>query len=392
MSLPSTSGNPMQQFDHIILGAGCAGLSLAVRMAAEPRLGQQKILVIDKAPKAGNDRTWCFWEKQPGYFEHLVHHSWQQLWVKHPQGALPLQLDGYAYKMIRSIDFYKHGMQQLAAAPNVQLHYGNVQSVDAANGIITTGGGTFKATHIFSSVLLQEPVMQPDEFYLLQHFRGWFIETEEDVFDEAAADLMNFRVSQEHGCAFMYVLPLSKRKALVEYTLFTEEVLTNEQYDAGLQQFMQDELKLHSFHISEVENGIIPMTNLRFPAQEGCVTYIGTAGGRTKASTGYTFQHIQQHSEQLVKALLNNQSTALPMQQRFHFYDSVLLQILHERKLPGADVFFQLFQRNPAARVLRFLDNQTSLWQELRLMNTTPWKYFVPAALQQLRHLRRKTG
>ncbi|HSR37971.1 MAG TPA: lycopene cyclase family protein, partial [Phnomibacter sp.] len=225
VSLTSTRGTTIQHFDYIIIGAGCAGLSLAVRLASDSAFIDKQILLLERAPKSLNDRTWCFWENHAGYFDAMVHHRWNDLWVKHPMGEKQLELQGYAYKMIRGIDFYRHCFKILSEAPNIKIHYGAVTNVDAAKGEVTSTDSVFTAEHIFSSVLLQQPALQPGEFYLLQHFRGWWIEIDTDFFNPGAADLMNFRTDQQHGCAFMYVLPVSKRKALVEYTLFTEEEL-----------------------------------------------------------------------------------------------------------------------------------------------------------------------
>jgi lycopene beta-cyclase len=265
------------------------------------------------------------------------------------------------------------------------VHYGSVTAVDARDGIVQVGDTAFKAAQIFSSVLLQEPVLQAGEYYLLQHFRGWWIETEEDVFDPAVADLMNFRTSQQHGCAFMYVLPVSRRRALVEYTLFTEEALPDAAYDEALQVFIREEMQLAQYRVTEVENGVIPMTNLRFPQQEGRIRFIGTAGGQTKASSGFTFQFIQKQSQAIVASLLQGHLNLPPMSARFRFYDSVLLRVLHERRVSGADVFLRLFKKNPAPRVLRFLDNESSLWDEWMIMNSTAKRVFVPAAMATLR-------
>jgi lycopene beta-cyclase len=383
MSTPFASSS--QPYDYIIVGAGCAGLSLLMRMLDEPALAGKRILLVDKATKTSNDRTWCFWEDGDGYFENLVHHRWQRLWVKHAQGTLQLKPGGYQYKMIRGIDFYRFCFARLRACSNVHLVYGNVTDIDAEAGRVTVDGFVYEAGTVFSSVLLQPPQLKPRQLYLLQHFRGWWIETDEDVFDAGEADLMNFRTGQQHGCAFVYVLPVSSRRALVEYTLFTEEELADAEYDAGLKLFLQEQLKLEQYRITEVENGIIPMTDAHFPRQQDKVVFIGTAGGRTKASSGYTFQFIQKQSAALAQSLATTGGTNVPADQvRFHFYDSVMLRVLHERKLTGADVFYQLFKKNPATRIFRFLDNESSLLQDLALMNSTDKTVFVPTAMRVL--------
>ncbi len=377
----------MQAFDYIIVGAGGAGLSLLMRILDEPDLVQKKILLIDKTPKKGNDRTWCFWEKGTGYFEHLVHRSWDRLLVKHPKGEIDLPMNGYSYKMLRSSDFYRHCFERIKlAGQQVQLVYGNVTGIDCTEGKVTVDGLTYTGSIVFSSVLTQAPNLSPKHWYLLQHFRGWWIETASDVFDPGQANLMNFRVPQNHGCTFMYVLPLSKRKALVEYTLFSANELTSEQYDEGLTSFIEKELGLKDYHIKEVENGVIPMTNYPFAAREGKVVFLGTAGGQTKASTGYTFSNMQKHSARVVQGLLHGNPKlfihAAPA--RFSLYDRILLRVLYEQKIPGADIFFRLFKRNPASRIFRFLDNESNLGDEFAIVMSAHRRVFSLAAIREI--------
>jgi lycopene beta-cyclase len=373
-----------KKYDYIIVGAGCSGLSLAVRMIESGQLANKQILLCDKQLNDLKDRTWCYWEQKPGYFEKIVYHSWKKLWVRHSGKQIDLDIAKYSYKMIRGYDFYAHCMRIIYAAKNVTVMLGEVSAIDAESGIVMSGNEQYEADFIFSSALLVQPVLGPKQFYILQHFRGWYIETETDFFDPTTADLMNFNTSQQHGCAFVYVLPTSKRRALVEYTLFTENMLTNEQYNDGLTEFIKTQLQLNKYTIKEIENGIIPMTNIDFTKQQGKLTFIGTAGGQTKASTGYTYQYIQKQTASIVASLIKN-GTPKPHidAKRFAYYDSVLLRILQEQKVSGAEVFYQLFLKNKATKIFKFLDNETTQLEELAIMNSTNKKIFIPAAVKQ---------
>ena len=143
---------------------------------------------------------------------------------------------------------------------------------------------------------------------------------------------MDFRISQQHGTAFCYVLPYSERQALVEYTLFTPSLLHQEQYDQGLKVYVEEILKVKNYRVSDTEFGIIPMTNHHFPTHQKKIINIGTAGGQTKGSSGYTFYFIQKHSKKIVETLMQTGSPIIPKPSpRFHFYDSVLLHILQHR-------------------------------------------------------------
>jgi lycopene beta-cyclase len=65
-------------------------------------------------------------------------------------------------------------------------------------------------------------------------------------------------------------------------------------------------------------------------------------------------------------------------------YDSILLRVLEEGRAPGAEVFERLFRHLPAAHVLRFLDEDTTFTEDLRLMSVTQLREFTRAAVLQL--------
>jgi lycopene beta-cyclase len=235
--------------------------------------------------------------------------------------------------------------------------------------------------------MFHHPSVPKEKYYLLQHFKGWLIETAVPVFEDGKATLMDFRVSQRHGTTFVYVLPLSPNRVLVEYTLFTGDTLPRQEYDIALGDYIRQFLSISEYKIIEEEFGIIPMTNINFPTHEGRIINVGTAGGQTKASSGYTFNFIQKHAKRITEHLLKNEKpiskTGL-FDKRFRLYDSTLLNILTHNKLGGDQVFADLFKKNEPARVLRFLDNESSLEDELNIMGSVPSKVFIKAALQEL--------
>jgi lycopene beta-cyclase len=374
-------------YDYIIAGAGCAGLSLAVHMIRSEGFADKKILIVDQDVKRANDRTWCFWEEQPGPFEHLVFSRWQKLWFHGESFSRKLDIAPHTYKMIRGIDFYSDCLRQIEAQPNFSFLQGKVEHVvssDVVTGVMVQGQ-LLHSHYVFNSILFERPELSPKEYWLLQHFKGRIIETTEDVFDPATATLMDFRTDQKNGTAFCYVLPLSARQALVEYTLFSEELLSPEAYEQGLDAYIGDILKLKEYKIIDEEFGVIPMTNVRFEPYQNNIINIGTAGGQTKGSTGYTFRFIQKHSAALVRQLLHKGDPFLPRTGgRFAFYDSVLLNILHHKTLPGRNIFTDLFKKNKPGPVLRFLDNESSLLDELKIISSLPTWPFMKAAMKQV--------
>ena len=379
----------MKQYDYIISGAGAAGLSFLMRLMQHKAFDSKHILVVDKAPKDQNDHTWCFWEQEPGMFEPVVHCKWQQVHFYSAYYSGLVNLSPYQYKMIRSVDLYRFVMQEATKHPNITFKYGNVDAAgnEGNNGLVIVDGERHIADYVFNSILFAPPSVPAGKHYLLQHFKGFVIETKEAAFNAAEATLMDFRVSQQHGLTFVYVLPVSENRALVEYTLFTANLLAGHEYNEALHNYIKTYLHIKEYTIAEEEFGIIPMTNLNFVKQVGKVINIGTAGGQTKGSSGYTFQFIQKHTAKLVSSLLkygypkNEESF---MDKRFKMYDSTLLNILSNQTMPGDKIFADLFQKNPSDRVLRFLDNESTLEDEINLMGTLPQGVFIKAAFREL--------
>ena len=373
-------------YDIIILGAGCAGLSVLMRILADEQLSKQSILLIDQAPKIHNDRTWCFWEKEPGFFEPVVHHQWKQLRFESNQFSSLLHIGAYTYKMIRGIDFYTYCFEKIKQYPNVTVQYDTIQQFSGDQ--IQLAGSTIACSGalVLNSTYITLP-SQKNSYRLLQHFKGRVIETEQPFFDATTATIMDFRTAQYGATAFVYTLPLSPYRALVEYTQFSSKLLLPQQYEASLDKYISETLQLQNYTLVEEEFGVIPMTNANFELYSNGVYHLGTAGGQTKSSSGYTFQFIQKQSDAIVQLLKQGKPPLVKptfLQQRFHWYDSTLLHILAKNKMEGNDFFTRLYSKNDAALIFKFLDNETSIVEELKIMNTVPRWLFTRVALQEL--------
>jgi lycopene beta-cyclase len=378
-----------KEYDYIITGAGCAGLSLLMRMMASGQFADKKILLIDKEPKQKNDRTWCFWDKGEHFFETIVYKKWQKISVRRSGFSKEFDITPYQYKMIRGIDFYNYCFSEIGKHSNITIRYGVAEKIETTTdgAVVFFNSERIKGRYIFNSILFGTPVLKKKDHYLLQHFKGWTIETDAVAFDDTVALLMDFSVAQQYGTAFVYIMPFSKKKALVEYTFFTEQILSEEIYDSGLRIYLQQFLAGKSYRINEIETGIIPMTSYRFSPQQGNIINIGTSGGQTKASSGYTFQFIQKRTAAILENMLAGggpftKKGLTPL--RFQFYDAVLLHLLAKKSIGGDIVFSRLFQKNKAQLIFKFLDNETSLAEDFSVIKTLPVLPFSKAAFAQL--------
>ncbi|MCK8678294.1 lycopene cyclase family protein [Streptomyces lichenis] len=392
--------------DVVIVGGGAAGLSLAhwITRTETDRAGLDVVVVeAPEGPLRPAERTWCFWDDGPGEYEPAVTAEWDRLRITGPDGgaieAAPAPL---RYRMLRSAPFERLVHGRLAAHPRTRLlravvhevrggaDGAEVRCVDAAGGRLTLHG-----RYVFDS---RPPGrLPPARTTLLQHFRGWFVHTARPRFDPGTAQLMDFRVPQpDHGLAFGYVLPLAPDRALVEYTEFSRRPLPVPAYEAALRHYTGRVLGLGAYTVQGAEQGVIPMTDARFPRRRGPAHFlVGAAGGATRPATGYTFAAIQRQSRAVAAALAAGEppGAALvppPHGRRALAMDAVLLRALDTGRIDGPRFFTGLFARAPAERVLRFLDGGSTPGEELGIGLRCPVGPMLRTAAE-LPFLRRRT-
>ncbi|MEO6063692.1 MAG: FAD-dependent oxidoreductase [Thermoflexales bacterium] len=382
--------------DVVIAGAGAAGLHLAWSLSRAGAFAGRRVLLIERESRTGasgafvNDRTWCFWERAENPLEHLVFWRWANLDFKSPRWSGRLALGGHVYKMIRGTDFHAAMRADLAGFPELEWWQGDITAVlDAPEGggeARLRDGRVARGQWVFNSTPIGAGPAPGPNIRLIQHFLGWVVRTAEDCFDPGAATLMDFRTPQGGDTRFVYVLPFDSRTALVEHTVFSTRPLDRAEYVAAIESYLRDQLGIGTYWIEHEEYGEIPMTDASFPGQSagGGVVNIGTVGGATKPSTGYTFKRIQAQSARIAANLAAGRAPLAGRghePRRFGWYDRVLLNVLARGRRSGADVFTDLFSRLPAGLVFDFLDGRTHLGQDLRVLANAAKAPFLAAAL-----------
>jgi len=378
----------MSQYDYIITGSGASGLMLAYRMANDSFFDNSSILIIDKEKKNSDDRTWCFWENGEGEWDELLHKSWDKILFESNTYKNTIPLQSYAYKMLRSGVFYDKLWNFINTKNNIRFIEDTVVNIEGSEdgAIVETLKSKYFTTKLLNSIDLNKKyTLQKKYPVLLQHFCGWFIETDKISFDDSTATFMDFTVDQKRNTRFMYVLPISPNKALFEYTLFSKEVLTKEEYESELLKYLAVK-SITEYTITEIEQGVIPMTSYKFWEQNSKnILHIGTVGGWTKASTGYTFKNTSKKTIQLIAFLkAENDFTHLRKKTRFWWYDLLLIDVLSSYNHLGSKLFSTLFKRNSLKNVFRFLDEETIFIEDLRIMLSMPPLRFIKALFRRV--------
>lgn len=385
-------------YQYIIAGGGMAGLSLAFYLN-NSALRDKKILIIDREEKNVNDHTWCFWETGVSPFEEIIFKKWKGVWFHGTENFSQfLDLQDYTYKMIRGIDFYEYILSILKKNANITFLQANIEGIeidtknDSNSPIVKTDAGNFVASEMVFDSSFRSKYNNPKHHNMLQHFKGWVIDTDKPIFKVNEPTLFDFRIEQKKELRFVYVLPYSETKALIEFTIFSDNLITDEEYEFYLKKYIEETIKIGNYQIkadeyqiSETEFGVIPMSDEKHEVSPmPKVIRIGTSGGYVKASTGYTFQRSQRFLQNLVKTLEENKinSNGMKINRWKSILDTILLNVMLEKRAPQDEIFTHLFKNNKASLILKFLDEDTSIFEDLLVVNSVQKMPFIKAAWQ----------
>ena len=387
MQLPAPA---YREYDFILAGGGMAGLSFAYYLA-KSSLGSRQILIIDRGIR--KEQTFCYWNSESGDFDFLAEKSWDSLYFHSAKpSSLKLSIAPYSYRKINGTAWFSHIESELLKHSNIHYVAAEIQSISyhGLGSCVSTSEGTFYASEKIIDSFSPFPCENDNPKHLKQHFLGWEIECNFNNFEIDAAHLFDFRVAFGNECEFMYVLPTSPRKALFEYTFFSTNLREPDYYRDKIKSYLFAYYGLtdDDYLLKEEESGVIPMRNNPNKPENLYQKHlkIGTTGGFVKSTTGYSFYRTQKFCKDLVAGLEKGPSTSLviPVNPWKIWLDEVFLQVLIDQKIAGSKVFETLFYNNKPSLLLKFLQEETSWKEDLRLMWSVPTFPFVRAALKTI--------
>ena len=352
----------MKDFDYIIIGGGCAGLSLAYELQTHKKLEDKTLAIIELRDEYKKDKTWSFWKVFPHNFEDCVKKNWKHFSINIPARSNHLECDNYYYQSIDSGLFYKKVINKLKENTNIKF-FKDINEINSKNSFI------------FNSV----PSLKLNNNSLWQHFCGVEIETKNNFFDDGIINLMDFDCEQRRSVHFFYTLPYSKNKAMVE-TTWLSKMNDNSQkdYDKQIKDYIENHLNLKDYVITYKEEGAIP---LFYPPNEQKKNQIniGTAGCMTRLSTGYTFLNIQEHSKYIRENIENISKTKrYEISKKYQFLDDIFLRVLEKNPEKMPDIFFKMFKGSPKTAI-KFLSNKSNFLEDLSIILKMPKWTFIKA-------------
>ncbi|MBD1156985.1 lycopene cyclase [Pelagibacterales bacterium SAG-MED20] len=352
----------MKDFDYTIIGGGCAGLSLAYELQIHKKLENKTLAIIEPRPEYKKDKTWSFWKVSSHNFDDCVKKNWNNFSINLPSKTHHLECYDYPYQSIDSGLFYKKIIDELRKNKNI-IFFKDIKEISLKNSFI------------FNSV----PSLKTDDDNIWQHFCGVEIETKNNFFDDGIINLMDFDCEQRKSVHFFYTLPYSKKKALIETTWLSKmDDNSQKDYDKQIQDYIENHLNLKKYKITYKEEGAIP---LFYPLnkQEKNKINIGTAGGMTRLSTGYTFLNIQEHCKYIRKNIENiSNAKTFKISKKYHFLDEVFLRVLEKNPEKMPDIFFKMFNSSTKT-VIKFLSNKSNFLEDLSIITRMPKSIFIRA-------------
>ncbi|MBO6524711.1 MAG: hypothetical protein JJ971_12850 [Balneolaceae bacterium] len=381
------------KYDIIIAGGGLSGLSLAWYLAKGGYKGD--VLVVDSTFAPQNNKTWCFWDKTNPPFQEIIFKKWNKSFFSALDYETFLYMNTYSYYCVRESDFKEFVLTELQKHKNFDLLEESILDFSSNKNkavLVTKNSDTYLADYIFQSTFKPNPDFGKEPKYpIVQHFLGFEIKTNFPVFDPATITLMDFDEECSNGVAFMYILPFKGNRALIEYTIFSEQPLEKKKYyRKKIRAYLKEKYNLdkEDYEVKRKEYGEIPMEDRSYPPLYASkVINLGTVGGLTKPSTGYTFKKIQDYTSELAESLIKGKEPLLPQKSdaRYRYYDLLVLHILYNSNEESLRVFRDLFKNNTIDDIFNFLSENTSLLEDLKIMSSVPYIPFFKAISKNLK-------
>ena len=376
-------------YDVIILGGGCAGLSLA-RELSLLKGNPLKVLILESRSNYENDRTWCFWKLSQNNSSKNLYtdfkYQWEKLLVKNSNESVLFSCTERPYQMLPAEHFYKEALHTIEKNENIKIILnGTIEdSIQKYNKHweVKTTKGLYKGRNLIDT----RPAKNLNKIHamLWQSFYGHEIESTENIFDASCPQLMNFLPSKK-DIFFIYVLPLSSKRALIEITVFGSNLLSKIDLAGELLKAVKELAKNAPYSIVRSEYGTLPMgiPSIKRTIDSSYVR-VGVMSGAARPSTGYAFQRIQVWAKLCAKSLSKFDKPVghLPDPFIIRFMDNLFLRVLRSRPKEAPFLFFSIFKHGNSKSVIRFLSGEGRLLDFFNIILSLPTKPFLKELFQ----------
>jgi lycopene beta-cyclase len=334
-----------------------------MRLSSLPE--KKKVLIVESRSEYLNDRTWCFWGTDSAQLRHLVSHRWQTILLQTQDRKVKVDCSTAPYEMIAAETFYAAALQKISQNPGIELATGTAVTSEPWRDGDLWRFETTTGQHAGRFLIDTRPSLpiQTGEAVLWQSFLGQEIECDEPAFDPTSATLMKFLPVENGLIPFVYVLPFSPKRALVEFTVFSPTPLGAAELSQGLELGITAEVGAARYAVRRTEHGILPMGLTKpAPRAQTSSVRVGVASGGARPSSGFAFQRIQRWAQTCAEALLAGEAPVAhaPDSWSLAAMDHLFLRVLRARPENSADLYLSLFGIPNPHRLIRFMSDQAT--------------------------------
>ena len=363
----------------LILGGGCAGLSLAMQLAQRCRHAPST-LILEQRTCYENDRTWCFWGDDDTPFARQATHQWQSFKVASAGQERRIDCSETPYRMLTADQFYTAALATLAPVPQMTLKMASTVNTEPQHlrgrWHFETADGTFSAARVVDT--RPQRTIQQDGALMWQSFYGREVECSQPVFEPGCFELMDFSAATTDRVAFTYMLPLSTTRALIEFTVFDAAPFTPDMLKHDLQFAIEQRVGNASFTVRRSEHGILPMglTSRQAVGQSADASYVrvGLFAGAARPATGYAFQRIQRWAADCASAIARGNTPIVHQREPAlrGWMDTLFLKVIRTKPDLAPQLFLALFSGGVSQRVIRFLGESGRLSDYVAMICVLP--------------------
>ena len=349
-----------------IIGGGCAALSLARLSSHLPDYNFN--IYSGNGSKVYDDHYWGFWKTNVNVDAYNnADHTWTKWAINTNISSHVLSSNNHPYCVIKRhkwLNFCKSKFKN----SKTKIYDENVYE---KNGDLFSNNKKIRGNIIFDS---RPPKIL--ENILLQHFEGFVVTSKKDVFDPETVILMDFRCDQSKGIHFIYLLPFSTKKALVESTIFSKNIERKEFYSSQISKYLKKYFNLTEFHKSNFEKGVIPMHYISLNSKD--IYNIGTRGGAVRPSSGYAFTFIQKQAIQIIEQLVKRKKIKTKIHKNIDlFLDSILINVLGKFPEIGPKIFSNLAKSINGDEMAKFMSGDYSFATAFKIILSMPKIPFI---------------
>ncbi len=377
------------EYDFILVGGGLQAGLLA--LAINHHQPQATVLIVEKNERLFGNHTWSFHEtdlpESATWLDAIAYRRWPAYTVKFPKMERRINL---AYCSFSS-DQMGAAIQEIASRKQLQIRTRSNATIVDQHTLRIDGGQAVKIKTVNAEIFKAKTVVdcrgaRPDLRTKcgFQKFHGFELELDRD-WPEPLPVLMDASMDQCNGFRFLYVLPLTNRRVLVEDTHFSDSaLLEREDSLAQVQHYLEQRL-ISNWSILREESGCLPMPfGSGSKPQASWPLSGGFGGGWFHAATGYSFPLAARFADTVATSppgLVQQQVSELAQRNKFQAgFSRLLNRLLFQLVAPGNrfEIFQRFYRVLPQDTIGRFYSHQFTIYDAVRILIGSPPRGLTP--------------